>query len=41
MQEKVLTSVRLVRLEPTKLILVGTRTTYQSTGDAGYGLPGK
>ena len=25
-----------VRLEPTKLILVGTRTTYQATGDAGY-----
>ena len=25
-----------VRLEPTKLILIGTRTTYQATGDAGY-----
>ena len=24
-----------VRLEPTKLFLVGTRTTYQATGDAG------
>ena len=24
-----------VRLEPTKLIMVGTRTTYQATGDAG------
>ena len=24
-----------VRLEPTKLILTGTRTTYQATGDAG------
>ena len=24
-----------MRLEPTKLILVGTRTTYQATGDAG------
>ena len=24
-----------VRLEPTKLILIGTRTTYQATGDAG------
>ena len=24
-----------VGLEPTKLILIGTRTTYQSTGDAG------
>ena len=23
-----------VRLEPTKLILIGTRTTYQATGDA-------
>ena len=22
-----------VRLEPTKLILIGTRTTYQATGD--------
>ena len=33
-QEKVLTSVHSVRLEPTKLILVGTRTTYRATGDA-------
>ena len=24
-----------VRLEPTKLIWIGTRTTYQATGDAG------
>ena len=24
-----------VRLEPTKLILIGTRTTYQAPGDAG------
>ena len=24
-----------VRLEPTKLILIGTRTTYQATGDGG------
>ena len=24
-----------VRLEPTKMILVGTQTTYQATGDAG------
>ena len=24
-----------VRLEPTKLSLIGTRTTYQATGDAG------
>ena len=23
-----------VRLEPTKLMLIGTRTTYQATGDA-------
>ena len=23
-----------VRLEPTKLILIGTRTTYQAAGDA-------
>ena len=27
--------MHLVRLEPTKLILIGTRTTYQATGDAG------
>ena len=25
-----------VRIEPTKLIIVGTRTTYQATGDAVY-----
>ena len=24
-----------VRLEPTKLVLIGTRTTYRATGDAG------
>ena len=24
-----------VRIKPTKLILIGTRTTYQATGDAG------
>ena len=24
-----------VRLEPTKLIFIGTRTTYQAAGDAG------
>ena len=24
-----------VRLEPTNLILIGTRTTYQATGDSG------
>ena len=37
MQEKVLTSTHSVRLEePTKLISVGTRTTYQATEDAGY-----
>ena len=27
--------VRTVILEPTKLILVGTRITYKATGDAG------
>ena len=27
-----------VRLEATKFILIGTRTTYQATGDAGYGM---
>ena len=27
--------VHSLRLEPTKLILVGTRITYQATGDAG------
>ena len=35
MQEKVPTSMHSVRLEPTKLILIGTRTTYQAAGDAG------
>ena len=35
MQEKAPTSMHSVRLEPTKLILIGTRTTYQATGDAG------
>ena len=35
MQEKVLTSKHSVRLEPTKLMLVGTRATYLATGDAG------
>ena len=35
-QEKSLTNVHSVRLEPTKLILVGPRTTYQATGGAGY-----
>ena len=25
-----------VRLEPTKFIFIGTRTTHQATGDAGY-----
>ena len=37
MQEKVPTSMHSVRLEPTKLTLAGTRTTYedQTTGDAG------
>ena len=30
------TIIHSARLEPTKLILVGTRTTYQATGDAGY-----
>ena len=29
-----------VRFEPTKLILIGTRTTYQTTGDAGLRLTG-
>ena len=28
--------MHLVRNEHAKLILVGTRTTYQATGDAGY-----
>ena len=34
MQEKALTSMHSVGLEPAKLILIGTRTTYQATGDA-------
>ena len=33
MQEKAPTSIRSVRLEPTKLVL-GTRTPHQATGDA-------
>ena len=33
-QYKVPTSMHSVRLEPTKLILIGTRITYQATGDA-------
>ena len=33
MQEKVPTSMHSVRLEPTKLILIDTRTTYQATGE--------
>ena len=37
MQEKTLTSMHSVGLEPAKLILIGTRTTYQATGDA-YGM---
>ena len=28
--------VHSVRIEPAKLILVGTRTTYQATGEAGF-----
>ena len=27
-----------VRLEPTELILLGTRTTYQTTADDGYAM---
>ena len=34
MQERVLTSVHSVKLEPANRILAGTRTTYQATGDA-------
>ena len=30
------TSMHSVGLEPKRLILVGTRTIYQATGDAGY-----
>ena len=30
--------MRSVRLEPTNFILMGTRTTYQATGDAGTDL---
>ena len=37
MQEKSLYEyVHSVRIELAKLILVGTRITYQATGDAGY-----
>ena len=36
MQDKTLTSMHSVRLEPTKSILIGTRTTYQATWDAGF-----
>ena len=36
MQQKVPTSLYSVTLEPTKLILVGTRTTYSATGEAGH-----
>ena len=35
LQEIVPTILHSVRLEPTKLILIGTRTTYQAAGDAG------
>ena len=35
MQQEAPTSVHSARLEPTKLILMGWRTTYQATGDAG------
>ena len=36
MHEKAPTSMHSMRLEPAKLILIGTRTTcYQATGDAG------
>ena len=35
MQEKALTSMHSVGLEPAKLILIGTRTTNEATGDAG------
>ena len=40
MHEKVLTSTyaHSVRIEPTKLILVGTRITYQATEDADVGV---
>ena len=37
MQEKFPSSMHSVRLEPTKLILIGTRTTYQATGDSQSG----
>ena len=30
-----------VRLEPTKMILIGTRITYQATGDAGISYGGQ
>ena len=35
MQEKAPTSMHSVRLGPTKLVLVGTRTTYQATKPPG------
>ena len=40
MQEKVPTSMHSVSLEPTELILLGTRTIYQATGDAGLPMRG-
>ena len=38
--EKLPTSMHSVAFEPTKLILISTRTTYQATGDAGLPGPG-
>ena len=35
MQDKTLTGMHSVGLEPSKLILIGTRTAYQATGEAG------
>ena len=35
-KEEVPTNVRSLGLEATKLILIGTRTTYQATGGPGY-----
>ena len=36
------TNMHSVRLEPTKLILAGTQTTYQANGDARYiGISGR
>ena len=40
MQEKALTSMHSVGLEPAKLILIGTQTTYQATADAGMRMYG-